>query len=143
MPIALPHSFQLPQFSLPFTLSYPPNGDAIAADSDEWFKAIYGRLSETQLRNLYGLKAGILTGYCYPYTDDERLRIICDFMNILFHLDDLSDPLSLGDTKSFAAVIMNAFDSPLVYREHLPDGTVLPSTESAASKLCRKYVSIL
>ncbi|KIJ56936.1 hypothetical protein M422DRAFT_149816 [Sphaerobolus stellatus SS14] len=140
MASSFPHSINIPDFSLPFSLSYHVNGDSIAAGSDQWFKETYVNMTEKQLSQLYGLKAGILVGLSYHYAiDDNRLRVVCDFMNILFHLDDLSDPLSVGDTVNFAQTIMNALASPQHYERLSPDGRMLPETEIVASKLCRDF----
>lgn len=40
-----------------------------------------------------GLKAGVLATSVFHDTDDEHLRVICDFVNYIFHLDDLSGGL--------------------------------------------------
>ena len=45
---------------------------------------------------------------CYPYAELDRLRVCCDFMNYLFHLDDLSDEMTHLGTRSFADDIMNS-----------------------------------
>lgn len=83
-----PTSFILPDlFShCPFPLIYHPNGDAIAQESVDWLDTSCPDLSPKQRKALHGLKAGELTGYCYPTTSPERLRVVSDFMNYLFHL---------------------------------------------------------
>ena len=45
---------------------------------------------------------------CYPYAGFDRLRVCCDFMNYLFHLDDLSDDMTHVDTRNVANDVMNS-----------------------------------
>jgi hypothetical protein len=133
-------TIRLPNIHTPFPLAYHKNGDAIAAASDHWFENGCRSFTEDKRRRLYGLKAGQLTAYCYHNTDDHRLRVVCDFMNFLFHLDDISDDLKTTETVALSDVVMNAFASPHSYRGILPDGRRLPEEEPEASKLAREYV---
>jgi alpha-muurolene/germacrene-A/gamma-muurolene/(+)-delta-cadinol synthase len=133
-------TIRLPNIHTPFPLVYHKNGDAIAAASDHWFENGCRSFTEDKRRRLYGLKAGQLTAYCYHNTDDHRLRVVCDFMNFLFHLDDISDDLKATETVALSDVVMNAFASPHSYRGILPDGRRLPEEEPEASKLARECV---
>jgi len=63
-----------------------------------------------------GLQAGELTAYCYNNCTSGRLRVVCDFMNYLFHLDDVSDGYLALDTEGLANWVMNAFEWPDAYR---------------------------
>jgi alpha-muurolene/germacrene-A/gamma-muurolene synthase len=69
-----------------FPLVYHSNGDAIAAQSVKWLDVNCPMLNEKRRKALYGLQAGELTAYCYNSCPDERLRVVSDFMNYLFHL---------------------------------------------------------
>ena len=60
----------------------------------------------------HGLKAGLLTSMCYPNAGAPQLRVCCDFMNYLFHLDNLSDDMDNRGTKSTADVVLNALYNP-------------------------------
>jgi alpha-muurolene/germacrene-A/gamma-muurolene/(+)-delta-cadinol synthase len=131
-------SFRLPDLQCPFPLKYHENGDTIAAASDEWFANGSSNFTESRRRRLNGLKAGQLTAYCYNKTSDHRLKVVCDFMNFVFHMDDLSDSLQTKDTIILADLVMNAFDSPHFYHRTLPDGRELPEEEPDASKLARE-----
>ena len=132
-------TFRLPDIHCPFPLTYHEHGDEIAAASDRWFETSCRGFTEDKRRRLYGLKAGQLTAYCYDGAEDDRLRVVCDFMNFLFHLDDLSDDLKARDTVILSDIVMNAFASPHSYRRILPDGRELPEDEPEASKLAREY----
>ncbi|KAF8801858.1 terpenoid synthase [Phlegmacium glaucopus] len=133
-------SFLLPQISCPFPVSYHPNGDIIAAASDKWFEAESYYFTEARRRRLHQLKVGRLVTCCYHRViNDNRLRIVCDFMNVLFHMDDLCDFLSTSEAVTFSEVIMNALASPHEYRTILPSGRNLPAVEPEASKLIRNF----
>jgi len=69
-----------------FSLSYHVNGDQIAQESVDWLNTSCPDLSPKQRRALRGLQAGELTAYCYHTATPERLRVVSDFMNYLFHL---------------------------------------------------------
>jgi hypothetical protein len=83
-----PTSFILPDLvsHCKFKLSYHPNGDEIARQSVEWLDTSCPDLNPKQRRALRGLQAGELTAYCYHTASPERLRVVSDFMNYLFHL---------------------------------------------------------
>ena len=69
-----------------FSLSYHISGDEIAQQSVDWLDSNCPDLSPKQRHALRGLQAGNLTAYCYPTTTPERLRVVSDFLNYLFHL---------------------------------------------------------
>ena len=69
------------------------------------------RLSE-RLGGFHGLKAGKLTALCYPTAGAPQLRVCCDFMNYLFHLDNISDAMDVRGTKRTADVVMDAVYPP-------------------------------
>jgi hypothetical protein len=69
-----------------FSLSYHVNGDEIAQQSVDWLNSRCPDLSPKQRHALLGLQAGELTAYCYHTATPERLRVVSDFMNYLFHL---------------------------------------------------------
>jgi len=69
-----------------FSLSYHINGDEIAQQSVNWLDSHCPDLSPKQRHALRGLQAGELTAYCYHTATPERLRVVSDFMNYLFHL---------------------------------------------------------
>jgi hypothetical protein len=83
-----PSSFILPDLvsHCDYPLTYHVNGDEVAKESVKWLDTNCPSLSPKQRRALYGLQAGELTAFCYNTTDKERLRIVSDFMNYLFHL---------------------------------------------------------
>ena len=117
-----------------FPLSYNKYGDDVARDSDRWLDEGCPEFSPKQRAALYGLKAGELTAYCYTTCTKERLRVVSDFMNYLFHLDNISDGMLTGEADSLSDIVMNALWFPHEYR---PTST-MPAQEISASKLARE-----
>ena len=86
--------------------------------------------NEKTLNSLHGLKAGglfphlpfiwvssshlvacpELTCACYPTAPLHKLRVCCDFMNWLFHLDDISDDMDDRSTVTIAEEVMNTYN---------------------------------
>lgn len=75
-----------------------------------------GNLSQKKRDAFHGLKAGLLTAMCYPNAAFPQLRVCCDFMNWLFHLDNISDDMNDRGTTSTGLDIMNTLWLPGDYR---------------------------
>jgi hypothetical protein len=83
----------------------------VASASKQWLFH-YGGLSVKMRQSFHGLKAGRLTAMCYPFVGAPQLRVCSDFMNYLFHLDNLSDDMDVRSTVKVADVVMNALYHP-------------------------------
>ncbi|KAF7331252.1 Terpene cyclase [Mycena kentingensis (nom. inval.)] len=136
---SMPLSFELPDLvsHCTYPLLYNPAGDAIAAQSVAWLDYNCPTLSSKQRRALRGLKAGELTAHCYHTAAPERLRVVSDFMNYLFHLDNISDGMMTRDTEVLADAVMNALEFPASYRPT----TGQPAMELNAGMLARDFWS--
>jgi Terpene synthase family 2, C-terminal metal binding len=53
---------------------------------------------------------------CYPAADLDHLRVCCDFMNYLFHIDDLSDDMDNLGTVGIGNEVMNTLYHPNHYQ---------------------------
>ncbi|KAF8830965.1 hypothetical protein HHX47_DHR1000254 [Lentinula edodes] len=124
-----------------FPLIYHPKGDAVAAESVRWLDTHCPDLREKRRRALYGLRAGELTAFCYNTASDERLRIISDFMNYLFHLDNISDGMMTNDTEALSDAVMNAlqFTDSKFYCPTAELNYVRLEDELNAAKLARDF----
>ncbi|KAI0647578.1 terpenoid synthase [Trametes meyenii] len=136
----------VPHFILPdlvghcrFPLTYHPHGDAVAAASVKWLEAGCPELSPKARTALHGRQAGELTAYCYPTCAPERLRVVSDFMNYLFHLDNISDGMMGRGTEELADVVMNALWFPDRYVPTRCPGKAQPAKEVSAGKMAREY----
>ncbi|KAI0306699.1 isoprenoid synthase domain-containing protein [Multifurca ochricompacta] len=136
-----PTFFVLPDLvsHCPFSLTYHHDGDAVAAESLKWILSYVPHFSQNKVTAMCGLKAGELTAYCYNNCTSERLRVVSDFMNYLFHLDDVSDGFLARDAAGLADWVMNAFEWPDTY--HPVPGQQWGIEEISAAKLARDYWS--
>ena len=97
--------------------------------------------SEEALNSLHGLKAGgqftsLPSPYargsdmvlspelgcaCYPLAPLRKLKACCDFLNWLFHLDDLSDDMDDKNTDAIGNEVMTTYRQPNAYdpRSHV------------------------
>jgi hypothetical protein len=75
-----------------------------------------GNLPQRKRDAFHGLKAGLLTAMCYPNAAYPQLRVCCDFMNWLFHLDNISDDMNDRGTMNTGVDIMNTLWVPDNYR---------------------------
>ena len=127
-------TFAIPDMiaAVPFPFSVQPHGDAIADESDKWLDASCPELGEKERAAMYGIRAGILAAYCYPYCDDERFRVISDYINFLFHLDDLSD--DVRDAALLASTVLNPCWHPDKYLPTLGQ----PEKEPSVSRIARE-----
>ncbi|KAH9848860.1 terpenoid synthase [Lenzites betulinus] len=120
-----------------FPLVYHPEGDAVAAESVKWLDQGCPELSPKARTALYGLQAGELTAYCYPTCTAPRLRVVSDFMNYLFHLDNISDGMMHKGTEELSDVVMNA----LWFPDRYAPTTGQPAAEASAGRMAREYWS--
>lgn len=134
-----PTFFILPDFlsfNCPFPLTFHDDGDAVAAESLNWILSYSSHLTQRKVAAMRGLQAGVLTAYCYNNTTSGCLRVVNDFSNYLFHLDDVSDGYLARDAKGLANLVMNALEWPDYFRpiRRQPDGV----GENNAARLARE-----
>ncbi|KAJ7481069.1 terpenoid synthase [Mycena galericulata] len=123
----------------PYSLTYHPIGDVVAQESVDWLDTSCPDLSPKQRKALHGLKAGELTAYCYYTAPADRLRVISDFMNYLFHLDNISDGMMTRDTEVLSDSVMNALWFSDTYQPTNALGKAQPAEELNAGKLARDF----
>jgi hypothetical protein len=84
------------------------------AESKRWlFRG--DNLNQKSRKAIHELKAGQLASMCYPDAGYPQLRVCCDFLNYLFHLDNLSDDMDKAGTKNIANVVLNSLHHPYDY----------------------------
>ncbi|KAF5358214.1 hypothetical protein D9756_001275 [Leucocoprinus leucothites] len=131
-----PTSFVLPDLvsHCKYKLSYNVHGDEVAKQHVKWLDSGCPELNSKSRRAMYGLQAGELTGYTYTTANEERLRVVADFLGYLFHLDNISDGMMTRETDTLASVVMNALWFPEEYRptEEFPE-------EPTPGKLARDF----
>ncbi|KAG6335506.1 hypothetical protein ID866_3578 [Astraeus odoratus] len=89
----------------------------LSTESKDWlFRG--ANLDDRARCSFHGLKAGQLTATCYPKAGYPQLRVACDFLNWLFHLDNLSDDMDNRSITEVANVVMNSLYHPYTFRSH-------------------------
>ena len=86
----------------------------------------------------HGLKAGKLTAMCYPTAGAPQLRVCCDFMNYLFHLDNISDDMDTRGTRNTADIVMETLRQPSGH----PGSYTGSSADTRLTKMTREQVII-
>ncbi|KAF8507605.1 terpenoid synthase [Gautieria morchelliformis] len=123
----------------PFKPVSHKNGDAVAAASEKWFEDGCRVFSADMRRHIAELKNGKLAAYCYNECDDQRFRVICDYLIASWLIDDLSDAMTTKDTEILADLVMNAMTFPEFYRPTHTGGKEQPDEEPDLSRLMRDF----
>ena len=94
-------SFNLPDLlaMCPFPCAINPHYEQASAESKAWVDS-FGVFSGTKRDFFIRSNVDLLVSYAYPRADYEAFRTCCDFMNIIFVIDDLCDDLSAEDTRA-------------------------------------------
>lgn len=124
-----PSSFVLPDLHAvtPFQGSFNPHYSEAAAESSEWVNG-YNVLSDK--KRAFFLQGGseLLCAHAYPYASYERFRTTCDFVNLLFTVDEISDDQNGKGAYETGLTFYNSMRNPTY-----EDGTVL-------CKMTKEYV---
>ena len=87
--------------------TFNPHHDEVAAASTQWVLA-FG-IFEGKKLDFYREGGGeTLCSYAWPYADAEKLRTACDFVNLLFTIDETTDEQSADDARKTGDVVLNA-----------------------------------
>ena len=111
---ASPKNITLPDLEadcLDFKLSRNEHVDKIAVPSDEWLIES-GNLSAKKQKALRGLQCGLLTAMTYPDCPAHELRVCCDYLSYLFHLDDISDNMDDEGTLNTRRAVIESLRDP-------------------------------
>lgn len=132
--------FSLPDLisCCPFPLRCHPKAEAVTAASDRWLDTNCPGLSPKKRAALYALKCGMITAHCYPDADEERFRVVADFLIYLFHLDNISDKMAIQGTEQLADLVMNALWFPERYMPTHHPRKEHPIKEPSVAKLTRE-----
>ena len=132
---SLPSSYSLPDLHqlCPWKALLNPHYHVAAAASSDWVLHHLHNVVESGGKPQFWKEeySELLCAYGYPYAEAEKLRTCCDFINLLFAIDEVSDHQGGKDAKSTAATVLNAMKD-----EAYDDGTVL-------CKMAKEYVQLL
>lgn len=99
-----------------FHLRIDRNHKLASVESKKWLFNGDPDLDDAARRAFHGLKAGKLAAMCYTNAGYPQLRVCTDFLNWLFHLDNLSDDMDNRGIDNVANVVMNSIHHPHTYR---------------------------
>ncbi|KAI0828590.1 terpenoid synthase [Trametes gibbosa] len=115
----------------PFPLRFNVHCEAASSESKVWLMSGC-KLTKRKRAAFHGLKGGLLTAMCYPCADYEQFRVCCDWINYLFHLDNICDEMDDRTTVTTASEIIGALRDPHAFR---PSSAVGRLTQSFWSRL--------
>ncbi|VDB89812.1 unnamed protein product [Peniophora sp. CBMAI 1063] len=112
---SIERSFYLPDLlslSAPFKGSKNPHYAPAAAESRAWLSQ-YMHVFDDQERATFALAScELLVANTYPKVPFEEFRTVCDFINMLFVLDEVSDKQSGVDARKTGDVFVKALREP-------------------------------
>lgn len=93
--------------STPFKPSMNPHWAKAASESSAWVSS-YNIFSDQKLTEFIACSLELLTAYTYPHADYDSFRTCCDFMNLTFVIDELSDLQNGEDARLTGDIYLNA-----------------------------------
>lgn len=107
-PITTPTTLRLPDLEAicKWKAAFNPHHDEVAPASDKWVLS-FGLLKGRKREILREAGSGLLSSYVFPYADAEKLRTACDFVNLLFCYDEISDDQNAQDARRTGDVVIS------------------------------------
>ena len=101
--------FLLPDLprACPFSLSFSPHFESVAPESKAWIDS-FGILLGNKRRYFSSSALELLAARVYPHADREGYRTGCDYLNVMFVLDDYSDDEGRKGARAMADSFINA-----------------------------------
>lgn len=108
-----PTCFYLPDLLAicPFEDSTNPHYLKAAAESSAWVNS-YNIFDDRKRAYFMQGLSELLVSHCYPNADYEQFRTICDFVNLLFVIDEVSDEQNSKDASATGLVYLNVMLNP-------------------------------
>ena len=87
-----------------------PHYDEVAPASSDWTLSYVYRIPELQHRaeTFRRTSSELLAAYTFPHANAEQLRMCCDFVNLLFVIDEITDAQSGKDAAASRAIVLSA-----------------------------------
>ena len=104
-----PLQFVLPDLlsMCPFSGSENPHYAKAAPESSAWVNS-YDILTNKKRAYFVQGSNELLVAHTYPYADYEQFRTCCDFVNLLFVVDEVSDEQGGKDARHTGSILLNA-----------------------------------
>ena len=125
-------SFLLPDFIsyCHYPLRSNPYEREVTQASESWLLAT-ANLNEKKRRAFVDLNASGLAAVCYPDADGNHLRVVADFINYLFKLDDWTDEFAAKDVGGMRDCVLGALRDPKGFE-----------TDKGVGKLAKRFVHL-
>ena len=116
-----PKSFKLPNLlpMCPFQGRTNPHYESAAAESSAWVLS-FGVFKDKKQDFFVSRGSELLCSHAYPYAGHDELRTCCDFVNLLFIVDEISDEQNGQDAYKTGIVVLKA-----LREDDYNDGSVL------------------
>ena len=126
-------SFLLPDFIsyCHYPLRSNPHEREVTQASESWLLAT-ANLNEKKRRAFVDLNASGLAAVCYPDADSDHLRVVADFINYLFKLDDWTDEFAAKDVGGMRDCVLGALRDPKGFQ-----------TDKGVGKLAKRFVHLI
>ncbi|KAK6966525.1 terpene cyclase [Favolaschia claudopus] len=109
-PVAVKPSLILPDLHArwPFPLNRSPFAKTIPSETLAWIEGL-GILSTTLRKKFQAANFGELVSIAYAHVSDpEKYRVCCDFVTVLFLVDDITDEMGVEEVRAVFAVARDA-----------------------------------
>ena len=95
----------------PLKIANNPHYESAAAESRAWINS-FQVFSEEKRAELTAGGSELLASHAYPFAPYERFRTCCDFINILFTLDEMSDVQNREGAINTGMTFLNVLNDP-------------------------------
>ena len=111
--MSLPTQFRLPdlQAVCPFEDATNPHYLRASAESSAWVDS-YNLFTDRKRAYFIQGSNELLVSHTYPYADFDQFRTCCDFVNLLFVVDEVSDEQNGKDASATGLVYLNVMLNP-------------------------------
>jgi hypothetical protein len=106
-------SFTLPDLlaMCPLQGSTNPHYEKAACESSAWVDSYGFFVDRKRVAFLTGCNE-LLVSHTYPYAEFDQFRTVCDFVNLLFVVDEISDEQNGKDARTTGQIYLNAMCDP-------------------------------
>lgn len=108
-----PKQFILPDLLAlcPLKGSTSPHYKQAAAESSAWVNS-YNIFTDRKRAFFNQASSELLVSHAYPYAGYDQFRTICDFVNLLFVVDEISDDQNGKDARTTGEIFLNVMLHP-------------------------------
>lgn len=130
-----------------YPLRLNPHSHHVSRASEEWLFT-EAHVVEPEISTFKALRIHDLIAYCYPDADVSHLRILSDFLNWSFTVDDYLDDGNVDDARGMRECCISALRDPINFQTENPAGKICKSfftrfTETAGPGCTERFIHVL